>query len=366
MFWQIAPHTTRHDRDERLLFVGVSSLIVRLIDEIGRRPELRWRVVGLVADRRGPEAPGVGPWLGPIADLERIVAATRASRILVAPAARRQHGADRALLDAHLRGVPVEDAAERLEELTGKLPIERLTPRSILRGGGFRHSDLTSADATRHAARILSFVGATLGLVLFGPLLALVAIAIRLDSRGPVLFVQPRVGVGGRPFNLLKFRTMHVTPAQVSEWVSDNGHRITRVGRWLRRFRIDELPQLANVVAGDMNLVGPRPHPASNFVLFDRRIPHYRLRTTVRPGITGWAQVRYGYANGLDEETEKMRYDLYYIKHRSLWLDLRILVETAWVVLVDHRSHERAERRRPARPMWHEFWSKPSRQAGAR
>ena len=118
-----------------------------------------------------------------------------------------------------------------------------------------------------------------------------------------------------------------------SEWARDNEHRVTRIGRWLRKYRLDELPQLINVVRGELNLVGPRPHPVCNFELFARGIPYYSLRSVVRPGLTGWAQVRQGYANGLEEETEKMRYDLYYIKHMSVWLDLRILSRTIPMVL---------------------------------
>jgi lipopolysaccharide/colanic/teichoic acid biosynthesis glycosyltransferase len=126
---------------------------------------------------------------------------------------------------------------------------------------------------------------------------------------------------------------MHPTMEAPSEWVMDNIHRITRVGRYLRRFRLDELPQLVNVVRGEMNLIGPRPHPVSNHATFMEHIAYYGLRSTVRPGVTGWAQVRYGYANNLEEETEKMRYDLYYIKNRSLWLDMRIMLATVGIVL---------------------------------
>ena len=142
----------------------------------------------------------------------------------------------------------------------------------------------------------------------------------RLDSDGPVFFLHERVGLGGRPFFLIKFRTMSAGGTR-SEWAADNEHRTTRVGRILRRFRIDELPQFFNVLQGDMNLVGPRPHPVTNFQLFTDHIPYYGVRCSIRPGITGWAQIRYGYANNLQEETEKMRYDLHYIKHMSLGLD---------------------------------------------
>ena len=190
-------------------------------------------------------------------------------------------------------------------------------------------------------------IAGTMLIALF-PLMVIVAILIKLDSPGPVFFVQERIGMGCRRFKLIKFRTMQPVQRPVSEWEKDNGDRITRVGKWLRKFRLDELPQLVNVLRGDMNLVGPRPHPASNFellVLVSRNapecglsIPYYFLRSSVRPGITGWAQVRYRYANDLEEEIEKLCYDLYYIKHQSLWLDLRILFDTVKIVLAGSRS----------------------------
>jgi lipopolysaccharide/colanic/teichoic acid biosynthesis glycosyltransferase len=127
---------------------------------------------------------------------------------------------------------------------------------------------------------------------------------------------------------------MHAAGASDSSWVNDNSGRITRVGRFLRWSHLDELPQMINILRGEMNLVGPRPHPVSNLALFSAAIPFYSLRAAIRPGVTGWAQVRYRYANTLQEESEKMRYDLYYIKHRSLWLDLLILARTARVLLM--------------------------------
>src|SRR6185503_5723178 len=200
--------------------------------------------------------------------------------------------------------------------------------------------------------RGLSLGVALIGVVTLSPVIAVIAIAIRLDSTGPVLFVQERVGRGGRRFLLLKFRTMYVTDAVHSEWARDNADRITRVGLWLRRFRLDELPQFVNVLRGDMDLVGPRPHPFSNFSLFvtvlrnspecGEQIPFYSIRSMARPGITGWAQVRYRYANNLEEEIEKMRYDLYYVKHRSFLLDLRILADTVKTVLGGRESLDAA------------------------
>jgi lipopolysaccharide/colanic/teichoic acid biosynthesis glycosyltransferase len=251
----------------------------------------------------------------------------------------------RELLDACVpRGVIVEDAADFYERLTGKLAIEALRPTSIVFSRRFRPSRLHQAFA-----RCLSLVVALVGLVVSAPLLALLALAIRLDSPGPVLFVQPRAGKDRRPFRLMKFRTMHVAAARHSEWAGDNGARVTRVGRWLRKLRLDELPQFVNIVRGEMNLVGPRPHPVSNLDLFTlvarnlnelpgTAIGYYELRSLVRPGLTGWAQVRYGYANNLEEEIEKLRFDLYYVKHASPWLDLRILFETVRVLLFGRLS----------------------------
>jgi len=172
----------------------------------------------------------------------------------------------------------------------------------------------------------------------------ILALLIKLDSSGPVFFVQERVGMAAKRFKLIKFRTMHRADAPTSEWVCDNAERITRVGKWLRKFRLDELPQFFNIIRGDMNLVGPRPHPVSNFELFIANIPYYSLRSGVRPGITGWAQVRYRYANNLDEEIEKMRYDLYYIKHLSISFDLRILFDTVKTVLFGSQSVDSTER----------------------
>jgi lipopolysaccharide/colanic/teichoic acid biosynthesis glycosyltransferase len=249
------------------------------------------------------------------------------------------------LLESRVRGVIVEDAVEFYERLTGKIAIEALNPSSLILSKGFRNH-----GAAELVARIVSIVGATIGLILAAPVLALIALAVKLDSRGPVLFMQERAGRNGRAFNLLKFRTMHPSTERHSEWVRDNQHRITRIGWWLRRFRLDELPQLLNVVRGEMNLVGPRPHPVCNHEIFMDRIAYYALRSTVRPGVTGWAQVRYGYANNLEEETEKMRYDLFYIKNRSVWLDGWILVRTVLIMLFGQGATEvrtRSARRVP-------------------
>jgi exopolysaccharide biosynthesis polyprenyl glycosylphosphotransferase len=319
---------------EKVLVLGTGRLARQLVAEIESRPELSWRIVGVVADEEPEAAALQAPLVGRLEELGRIVDSLRPDRIVVALQTRRGRLPVQRLLELRVRGIVVEDATQVYESLSGKLAIEALPPSSLVFSRDFR-----AGRFQRAAARLASIVAAAVGLVLSAPLLLLIGIAIRLDSPGPVFFHHERVGARGRRFRLIKFRTMHPAPGPTSEWERDNGDRITRLGRVLRRFRLDELPQFLNVLRGDMNLVGPRPHPVANFELFAARIPYYSLRSAIRPGITGWAQVRYGYANNLEEETEKMRYDLYYIKHMSLWLDLRIVLETVKTVL-SGREHE--------------------------
>src|SRR3989449_6993366 len=304
---------------ERVLVLGGNSLGRQVIEEIERRRDLGHAVVGVVEDSE---------------NLGRIIEATRPNRIVVALAERRGRLPLYPLLESRARGILVEDAAETYERLTGKLALEALSPSSVIFSPDFHPSRLHLA-----LSRALSLVASVIGLIVLAPVLSLIVLLIKLDSRGPVFFVQERVGLCGRSFKLIKFRSMHPVSRPKSEWERDNCDRITRVGKWLRRFRLDELPQLVNVLRGDMNLAGPRPHPQTNLELMilavrnlselsGDAIPYYSLRCSIRPGITGWAQVCYGYANTLEEEMEKIRYDFFYLKHMSFWLDLRILFET--------------------------------------
>jgi lipopolysaccharide/colanic/teichoic acid biosynthesis glycosyltransferase len=319
----------------------MAPLAEQLIREIEGRPECRRIVVGVLTDGIGsPDHLASRLFLGHLCRLQPVVDEFRPHRIVVALAERRGKTPMSALLDSYVsRGVIVEDITEFYERFTGKLPLEALTPMRLMASGKFRPSRLQQAFA-----RTLSLSTALVALVALSPLMAIIAIAIRLDSHGPVLFAQKRVGAHGRPFTLLKFRTMLDGRARRSEWEGDNRDHVTRVGKWLRRFRLDELPQFVNILRGEMHLVGPRPHPVSNLELFTlvarnlneltgAAIGCYALRLVVRPGLTGWAQVHYRYANNLHEEIEKLRYDLYYVKHVSPWLDLRILLETIKVLL---------------------------------
>ena len=325
----------------RVLILGSGPMAQSLVDEIESAAEPRFDVVGLVDDEE-PEAgtPVAQRWIGTAAHLGEIVERERPDSIVVAVENRRERLPLQSLLESRVRGIVVEDALDFYEKLTGKMAIEALRPSVLILSKGFRNH-----GADEISARVVSVVAAVIGLVLTAPLLAVIALLVKLDSRGPVLFIQERAGKNGRPFGLLKFRTMHPCDMPGSEWVRDNTHRITRLGKWLRRFRLDELPQLVNVLRGEMDLVGPRPHPVRNQQVFMEQIAYYGLRSTVRPGVTGWAQIRYGYANNLEEETEKMRYDLYYIKNRSLWLDIRILFETIGIMVFGQGATE--VRRKP-------------------
>jgi exopolysaccharide biosynthesis polyprenyl glycosylphosphotransferase len=342
---------------ERVLIIGTGPLAHMVVEAVEAEPSGRYRIVGLADDGTGVGAAFPQyPVLGPLEDLGRVIDTVRPDRIVVALQERRGKLRVNPLLEARLRDIEVEEGAELYERLTGKLAIESLTPASLIFCRDFRRRPLVEVMA--HG---ISVATALVALVVFAPLLALIAIAIKLDSEGPVFFVQERVGRLGRPFRLIKFRTMREAPGDHSEWAADNGFRITRVGHWLRKFRFDELPQFANILRGDMDLVGPRPHPTCNFSLFvtvlrnspecGEQIPYYSLRSVVRPGMTGWAQVRYRYANNLEEEIEKMRYDLYYVKHRSVWLDLRILADTLKTVVMGHGAGERS-RVSVGEPQW--------------
>jgi exopolysaccharide biosynthesis polyprenyl glycosylphosphotransferase len=335
----------RFRRQERLLIVGLAAA-EQICSALRARSRDRRVILGIVDD--GPVAgflPSGCPLLGTTARLAEIVEELHPDRVIVGLAERRRHTPVRALLESCVaRGITVEDAAEFYERLTGRLMIESVTPTSIVFSHRFGPSRWHQA-----LARAISLLIAALGLLLLAPLMALIALAVKVDSRGPVLFVQERVGKAGRPFRLLKFRTMHPADGRRSEWEHDNRGRVTRVGRWLRAFRLDELPQFVNVLRGEMNVVGPRPHPTTNFELFTlvarnmneltgAVVSYYTLRTMIPPGITGWAQVRYRYANNLEEEIEKLRYDLHYVKYASPWLDLRIVAETTRVMLFGHRG----------------------------
>ena len=318
---------------DRVLVLGTGPLARRIIQEIESRPNFRYAISGVVDEGNGVDLTGLSyPVLGPLERLDKIIDEVKPDRLIVALTERRGRMPMGQLLECGAKGILVEDGLGTYESFTGKLPIEALTPSFLVFSGAFRKSRLQVAWR-----RVSSLLVALAGLLVAAPLMTVIAIAIKLDSRGPILYIEERAGLKGHPFRLVKFRTMHPpAPGQniaASVWGRDDSTRVTRVGRAIRRFRLDELPQFWNIVKGDMDLVGPRPEILSNVQAMTDQIPYYALRHSVRPGLTGWAQTRFGYSVSLEQVTEKMRYDLFYIKHMSVWLDLRILVDTVKIVL---------------------------------
>lgn len=204
----------------------------------------------------------------------------------------------------------------------------------------FDSSDLTAAKSVRRAGvpraskRLLDLVLAYSILIFLAPLLILTVIAIRLDSKGPILYRQTRVGLDGRPFRIFKFRSMRIDAEKDgAQWAKTNDDRVTRVGRFIRKVRIDEIPQALNIIANEMSFVGPRPERPEFVELLQQEIPNYQERHFVKPGLTGWAQVNFEYGDSIDDAREKLKYDLYYIKHFSVLLDIVIVLKTVRVAL---------------------------------
>jgi exopolysaccharide biosynthesis polyprenyl glycosylphosphotransferase len=316
---------------ERVLIMGGGRLAADLAGQILTRPDLAMRVAGvLTADG---DAVASARRLGGYGDVADVVLRERPDRIIVAMPDRRGNLPVSALLACRFRGVRVEEGTEAYERFTRRLAVESLTPSALIFGDGFRVSRAQLA-----LKRAMSVVIASVALLVTAPLIAFIALAIKLESRGPVFFIQERIGLGGRPFRLIKFRTMRQAERGADGiWQRDNASRVTHFGAVLRRYRLDELPQCVNILKGDMSLVGPRPEMASNVATFSAVIPFYNLRHEVRPGLTGWAQVRAGYSMSTEEVTRKLCYDLYYIKHLSLRFDLWILFDTVKFVLSGKR-----------------------------
>jgi len=318
-------------RQQRVLVVGTGPLGISLVREILHRPELHLKVVGFL-DENGENIgkslvnPGI---IGATKDLEEITAREKIDRIVLSLRERRGQTPVRELLHLKFAGVAVEDAHTVSEEIDGRIRLEYLSPSWMILSEGFRKSGLLLA-----AKRMVDvFVSLVLLLVTL-PIMGIVALAIWLESGTPMLFRQERIGLGGRPFQILKFRSMKQNAEEHGpKWAADDDQRVTRVGRIIRKLRLDELPQAVNVLRGEMSFVGPRPERAIFCRMLENETPFYALRYSVRPGITGWAQVKYQYGASIEEAKTKLEYDLFYIKHLSLTLDLAILFETAKVVL---------------------------------
>ncbi len=329
--WLLSLQTTTDRFSERLLFVGASPVAERLIQELEvNNPG--YEVVGYVDDRPADEITlndGLRV-LGTTDRLQEIAASAQVRSIVVALPERRGAFPMQALLDCKLGGIRIEDWPTFYEKLTGKIFVQNLRPSWLVFSEGF-----TRTRATSILKRIVDVTLSSVFLALGWPLFLLTAIAIKLDSRGSILLRQERVGERGRTFTLLKFRTMLNDAEALTGpiWATHEDPRITRVGRWLRKTRLDEFPQILNVLKGEMSFIGPRPERPHFVARLQEKIPYYAQRHTIKPGITGWAQVRYPYGATIEDAEEKLQYDLYYVKNMSIFLDTLILLSSIQVVL---------------------------------
>jgi sugar transferase (PEP-CTERM system associated) len=310
---------------ERIYVLGTGERARRLVQGLRQRTDLGVEVVGWSGTLEGvPTREEVAAHL---LDLR----GKRAHRVIVAMPDRRGTLPVIELLQLRLDGVKVEDATSWLEKMSGRIEVENLYPSWLIFAEGFRFS--AGFMALR---RLISVSLALTGLLLILPVIPLVVLAIKLDSRGPVFYKQQRVGRNNIPFYVYKFRTMtqDAEAKTGAVWAGANDPRITRIGKFLRSSRLDEIPQLWCVLRGDMAFVGPRPERPEFVEWLTKEIPYYPVRHVVRPGVTGWAQVRYKYGSTVEDAKEKLQYDLYYIKNISIGLDLMIMFQTVKTIIL--------------------------------
>jgi len=311
---------------ERVYVLGTGDRAQRVVQGLRQNPELGVEIASWTGKMEGAVTRE-----SVAAHLTEIVHKQKVHRVIVAMPDRRGTIPMLELLDLRMKGVKIEEATSWLEKISGKIEVENLYPSWLVYGEGFRRS--TAFIVVR---RIISIAISLLGLILALPLLPLIVLAIRLDSKGPVFYTQTRVGKNGRIFKVVKFRTMRQDAEAASgpQWAGDNDPRVTRVGRFLRSSRLDEIPQLWCVLKGDMAFVGPRPERPEFIALLSKEIPYYGVRHMVRPGLTGWAQVKYKYGSTIEDSREKLQYDLFYMKNASIGLDLLIMFQTIKTVLL--------------------------------
>lgn len=314
---------------QRVLILGVGPLAEKMEKALALSSD-NYVLAGFVKTETDIMTVPENRVVGRVEDIRELADRHRATDLVVSLSERRGILPVRELLLCKLKGINVVDAPCFYERVAGKLLIEDIQPSWFIYSSGFRNTPFR-----RLFKRLLDILWSLLGILLASPLLPLVALAVKLDSPGPILFRQQRVGEGGRNFSILKFRTMCQDAEKKSGavWATENDPRITRIGGFLRKSRLDEIPQLFNVLSGDMSFIGPRPERPEFVTLLSENIPYYGKRHFIKPGVTGWAQICYPYGASEEDSLEKLRYDLYYIKNYSLLLDLLIIVETVKTVI---------------------------------
>jgi sugar transferase (PEP-CTERM system associated) len=317
---------------DTLLLVGDSSLLEDIARHIDDHPELALQVTGYVTDRQeiGETLPG-GKVLGPISGLTQVVQEIRPNRLVIGMSERRQRMPVTELLDLRFAGHIIEEAASTFEHVCGRVCIRELRPSQLIYSG-----ELGPRMRTLIVQSIFNRLLSAIGLVVASPIMLLTALAVRLSSPGPMLYRQVRVGLDGELFTVYKFRSMRADAEAKTGavWATKDDPRITKVGKIIRKLRFDELPQLVNGLMGNMSIVGPRPERPEFVHSLSEKIPYYRQRHCVRPGITGWAQINYKYGDTLEDTITKLEYDLYYIKNMSFRLDTYIIFHTVKAMLL--------------------------------
>lgn len=334
MSWRLSANATNllAKGDERVLIVGTGDAGISLVRHILDHPEYNMKIVGFL-DEKGQDIGKslVNPTVvGAVSELEVITAREKIDRVILSLKERRGGMPVRELLHLKLGGVFVEDVHSCFERLSGRITIEHLSPSWLILSEGFKKSPWLMASK-----RAIDILVSSILLILVAPILPFVMLAIYLESGSPVLFRQSRVGYKGEEFELMKFRSM-VKDAEKNgpQWATATDSRVTKVGSVMRKTRLDEIPQLFNVFRGEMSLVGPRPERQVFCEMLEEKIPYFGLRHTVRPGLTGWAQVRFKYSANLADAKDKLELDLFYVKNLSLLVDFAILFETIKVVLL--------------------------------
>lgn len=299
----------------RVLVIGHTPLATDLAQEINKRPQLGYSTYQL-------------PVMPP--DITEYCQAHQIDSVVLATTALQDEVTTRALFKSLSLGIEVHTLESFYEDITNKVPVEAIEERWFL-----DNLSENSKKTYELPKRLLDIVVAGLGIVVTAPFLPLIALIIKLESRGPVIFRQIRTGRHGRPFRAMKFRSMLADAEKNGpQWSRQNDPRVTRFGRFMRKTRLDEIPQLINVLRGELSIVGPRPERPEFIELLTQHIPFYRERLLVKPGLSGWAQLKGpAYGGSVEESLEKVKYDLYYIKHRSLMLDINIILKTIKVVL---------------------------------
>ena len=316
---------------ERLLLVGTSAATVSLANELKARKDLGIEIVGFVDHMQRRISTADFEVLGTLDDIPEIVRAKAVDRVVVSLSDARGRLPMDQLLQMKLDGVRFDHLASVYEECTGKIAVENLRPSWFIFSSGFRKS--RSLEAAKRAMDIMMSL---IGIVLTAPIMLMVAALVRVTSPGPVIYQQQRVGKNGRVFTLYKFRSMRNDAEKLTGavWATAGDTRVTPIGRFLRKARLDELPQFWNVLRGDMSFVGPRPERPEFVNELTRQIPFYGERHTVRPGLTGWAQVTFRYGATVEDSMEKLQCDLFYIKNLSIALDLFVILKTIQTVVL--------------------------------